>query len=385
LHLSETVAMKVAFLTTDNREHLKDYHCSVPYFGTAPEALLQGFAGKAGLEVHVVCCTQKPMQSPEKIAGNIWYHSLHVPKIGWMRTAYQGCIRAVRRKLRELGPDLAHGQGTERDCAISAVFSGFPSVVTIHGNMRLIARINRATLFSYMGLAAQLEGFTIPRANGIVCISRYTQNAIPDLTKKTWIVPNAVDQSFFDVKRAPHPEPVILCVGHIILRKNQNAFIRALDPLASQMRFKVCFLGQVSAQDPYSTEFLELIKMRPWCEYEGVASRDVLKGWLSTAHFLAMPSLEENCPMVLLEAMAAGVPIVAARVGGVPDLVEEDLNGTFCDPTNLESIRDAVRHVLENPGRAQAMSETAKRLALERYHPEVVARRHVEIYKEVVS
>jgi hypothetical protein len=72
--------------------------------------------------------------SAEKLADNLWYHPLHVPKIGWLRTGYQGCIRAVRKKLREIRPDIAHGSETERECAISAVFSGLLNAVTIQGN-----------------------------------------------------------------------------------------------------------------------------------------------------------------------------------------------------------------------------------------------------------
>src|SRR5581483_1238510 len=133
--------MRIAFLTTDSREHFKDYANPAPYFGSAPEALLQGFARLPDLEVHVVCCVRAPVKSPEKIAPNIFYHALLVPKSGWMTTAYQGCVRAVRPVLRALRPDLVHGQGTERDCAIEAVMSGFPNVLTIHGNMRLIAEV----------------------------------------------------------------------------------------------------------------------------------------------------------------------------------------------------------------------------------------------------
>src|SRR5580692_11230300 len=107
--------MKVALLTTDNREDSRNYSAPDPYFGAAPEALLQGFAALPELEVHVISCTQKPMKSPEKLADNIWFHSLYVPKMGWMRTSYQGCIRAVRRKLKVLKPDMVHGQGTERE------------------------------------------------------------------------------------------------------------------------------------------------------------------------------------------------------------------------------------------------------------------------------
>src|SRR5712671_6606164 len=157
--------MRVAFLTTDNREHFKDYGNPAPHFGTAPEALLQGFSQWPDLEIHVVSCAREQMHSPQKLGENIWFHSLVVPKIGWLRTGYQGCIRATRRFLRTLQPDLVHGQGTERDCGICAVFSGFPNVITIHGNMGELAHLLRPRPGSYLWCAAQLERFTLPRTN----------------------------------------------------------------------------------------------------------------------------------------------------------------------------------------------------------------------------
>ena len=186
--------MKIALLTTDSREVLKNYSSSVLEFGTAPEALMQGFALMPEVEVHVVSCAQAKMNSPEKVAPNVFFHSLYVPK---------GCNRAVRSKLKELQPDVVHGQGTERDCAISAVFSGFPNVLTIHGNMRQIARVNRVRPFSFLWLAARLERLTIPRSGGVVCITDYTRQAVKDLARRTWVVPNAVDASFFEVKAQP--------------------------------------------------------------------------------------------------------------------------------------------------------------------------------------
>ena len=123
---------KITILTSDKRDHDRNYTNPVPEFGTAPAALLQGFAQLSQVEVHVVSCVQQPVISPERIAPNIFYHSLLVPKLGWLRTGYQGCIRAARCKLRQIQPDIVHGQGTERDCALSAVFSGFPNVVLIN-------------------------------------------------------------------------------------------------------------------------------------------------------------------------------------------------------------------------------------------------------------
>lgn len=378
--------MKVAFLTTDNREHHRRYQLTEPYFGTAPEALLQGFASlRDDVEVHIVSCIQRSMKSPEKLANNIWFHTLVVPKIGWLRTGYQGCIRATRKFLKGLQPDIVHGQGTERDCSISAVFSGFPNVMTIHGNMRLVAAVKQARALSFERIAAQLEAFTIPRSDGVVCITRYTQDAVRNLARKTWVVPNAVDQRFFQTERTACKEPIILCIGYIDSRKNQNALVRALDPLAQKTKFKILFLGEGSPANSYGAEFFDLIKTRSWCEYAGFSDRQALQDRFAGAHIVVMPSLEENCPMVVLEAMAAGVPVVAANVGGVPDLIENNVNGFLCNPTDAESMRSAVARVLGNPNAAQAIAKTAKSHALKRFHPQVIATRHMEIYREVVA
>jgi glycosyltransferase involved in cell wall biosynthesis len=379
--------VRVALLTIDNRAHERNYGETIPYFGTAPAALLKGFAGLPGLEVHVVSCTAKPMTSPKKIEENIWFHSLHVPKIGWLRTAYQGCIRATRKALRQLRPDMVHGQGTERDCALEAVFSGFPNVLTIHGNMRLVAKVNRAKPFTFEWLAARLESFTIPRSKGVVCITRYTQAAVSSLAKRTWVVPNAVDPSFFDlVASPPAGEPrQLLCAGMVSPRKNQNALIRALDALAATANLKIRFLGKVMPGHPYTDEFRELLRTRPWCVHEGFAGREKLKCCMQQASLVVLPSLEDNCPMVVLEAMAAGVPVVAANVGGVPDLIEDGKTGWFCDPLNGANMRAAVEKVLANAAAATQMAETAKQRARDCFHPKVIAQRHLDIYREVLG
>jgi len=60
----DIIPMKIALRATDNRENFHEYEKERPLFGTAPEALLQGFAKLSGAEVHVVSCTQRPMESP---------------------------------------------------------------------------------------------------------------------------------------------------------------------------------------------------------------------------------------------------------------------------------------------------------------------------------
>ena len=378
--------MKIAMIIPDNRDEFRKFDDPAPYFGPAPAALLEGLAEKKDCEVHIVSCVHRTMTAPEKIAGNIYYHAVGVGKWGWSRGGYLGCILAVRQKLRKIQPDIVHGQGTERYCALAAVFSGFPNVMTIHGNMRLIARVNHARPFSFLWLAARLERFVLPRTDGVVCITEYTRTAVADLTPRTWVLPNAVDLGFFDVSSAPDPSapPIGLCVGAICLRKNQNNFIRALDPLAKKKKFKMIFLGQTD-DSAYSREFLKLVKERPWCEYAGFAGRERLKEFFKAASFLVLPTLEDNCPMVVLEAMAAGVPVLASNVGGVPDLIEHEKTGLFCDPQRSESFREGVARLLGEPKLGRQLVANAKTEAQRRFHPQVVARRHLEIYREVIQ
>jgi L-malate glycosyltransferase len=89
--------------------------------------------------------------------------------------------------------------------------------------------------------------------------------------------------------------------------------------------------------------------------------------------------------MVVLEAMAAGLPVVAAKVGGVPDLIEDGKNGFFCDPLDARSMADGVKKILQRNSAARDLARRAKAEAVRRFAPEVIARRHVEIYREVLS
>lgn len=378
--------MKLAFLTADNRNEWKLYGEPKPLFGPAPEALLQGFALLPEVEVHVIVCTREPLLAPAKVAPNIFFHCLLVPKIGWMRTLFQGCIRAVRKKLRDIQPAMVHGQGTESYYALAAVFSGFPNVVTIHGNMRRIAMMGKEKPFSYFWLAARLEQLALPRTQGVVCLSQHTRRQVADLARRTWVVPNAVEASFFEVQAQPSPgvPPRILCVARISALKNQNGLIRALDPLAARRKFELHFCGIVCESDPYDREFLSLVKARPWCVHHGFTQRGELQSLVRQASMLVLPTLEDNCPMVVLEAMAAGVPVVAAQVGGVPDLVEEGKTGFLCDPLDAASMAGAVEKVLANPAAAAKVARQAQQRARERFHPQAIAQRHLEIYQEVL-
>ena len=376
--------MKAAIIITDMREDWRRYAEPRPIFNAAPAALLEGFEAQEGCEIHVISCVQKPVASPEKIGRNIFYHSLVVGKWGWLRGGYAGCVSAVRRKLRGIKPDIVHGQGTERYCALAAAFSGFPNVVTVHGNMRIVAAVNHSPPFSFQWLTARLEGLTLPRAGGVVCISRHTLDAVRGLASKTWLVENAVEAEFYNVPHTPASPKRLVCAASVSALKNQNALIEALDGLAARMPFELVFLGDPDPGDEYGTRFFELVRARPWCAHAGfVADRAKLREHLAAASALALPSREENCPMVVLEAMAAGVPVAASRVGGIPDLIEHEVTGMLFNPSDAEGMSRAVEKLLGDEPFARAVAERARKMASERFHPRSIAQRHLEIYREI--
>lgn len=384
--VSRQFRVKIALLTTDNREHQRTYGEATPRFGPAIEAVLAGLYRLADLEIHVVACTQRPMPAPKQLSENAWFHLLHVPKIGWLRTGYQGCIRAIRGKLREIGPDLVHGQGTERECALSAVLSGFPSVVTIHGNMRALARDMRARTGSYLWCAAQIERFTLPRAGGVLCNSLYTETLIRSRKSRIWRVPNAIRLPFFDV---PLPErqvtdpPILLNVGVVAPYKRQLAMLNLAQKLHQEgCRFTLQFVGSADPRSTYARTFLRRIEAageEGYARYLGQMNLVSLLQKLDGARGLIHFPTEEAFGLVVAEALARNLKVFGARVGGVPDIIRGVEDAELIE--SEEDLAAAIRRWLKG-GCPQPKSAGAE--MRRRYHPNVVAGRHLEIYREVL-
>ncbi len=385
--------LRVGFLTSDGREIIRRYERPKPEFGQAPEALLQGFAEIPEIEVHVVSCTQQPMRAPEKLADNVWFHSLHVPKIGWMRTGYQGCIRAVRKKLKEIRPDIVHGQGTERDCAISAVFSGFPNIITIHGHHAELARRFRARIGSHAWCAARLEEFTLPRTQGIICISDYVKNLVSQYKLPTWVVPNAIQKMFFDFPRINPPaggRPLLVNVGVISERKRQHELLGLLESLREEgLQFDTLFVGRSSPDSIYATEFmvrLELANQKNGGfehthRLDDASFCQLFDRAAAMIHF----SAEESFGLTFAEAIARGLYLFASDVGAIRDIAQGVDRVQILGQNDWEGLKRAVRQWLVSGGDRLPRPSSPPAEFVQRYHPKFVAQRHLEIYREVLK
>ena len=380
--------MRIVTLTTDNREHERTYSETVPRFCGGHFSLLEGFARTEGIEVHIISCTQRPMRSPEKLADNTWFHCLHAPKIGWLRTFYQGCIRAVREKVRELKPDIVHGHGTERDCAISAALSGFPNLVTIHGNMAAQARQLKPRIGSYLWLAARLENFTVRRTLGVLCNSTYTQNAIRPKARRTWLVPHALRLAFFEYQPPAGARPcVLLNAGVICERKRQLELLNVVEALHRRgLKFEFHFIGFVPKADQgYASEFLRRIKPMEAAGYArflgALPESELVRCYDSVAGVVHFPN-EEAFGNVVVEALARDLKFFGSAVGGIVDTATGAPGAELLAQNDWTKLTDVIARWIEQ---GHPRPTEAAKLIRERYHPTAIARRHMEIYREVLS
>jgi glycosyltransferase involved in cell wall biosynthesis len=380
--------MKIALLTTDGREVLKDYDTPAPHFGSAPTALMQGFALRPELEVHVVSCARAEVSAPPKLAPNIFFHSLYVPKLGWLSTGYQGCIRAVRRRLEEIQPDLVHGQGTELDCAVSAVFSGFPNVVTIHGNMAALARQFRARVGSFYWLTARLENFTLKRTAGVLCNSAYTEQLVRARARCTWRVANAVREAFFApaAASARSARCTLLNLGVIAPRKRQLELLEVVRELRQQgLDFEFQFVGDVSPDRDYVSAFREKIKPMEsdgYARYLGLKTGDELVQLFDGAAGMVHFSPAESFGLAVAEGLARDLKVFGARVGGVPEITAGVPEAELFGVDDWRGLTSAITAWIR---RGFPRAHGAGDVIRARCHPKIIAERHVEIYREVLG
>ena len=380
--------MKIAILVMDMRENFRCYTETTPRFPGGSASLFDGFARLPEVELHLLSCIQRPMQSPEKLADNIWYHGLLVPKIGWLRTGYQGCIRAVRRKLRELQPDFVQGDGTERECAISAAFSGFPNVVAMQGVMSEQARLIRPRIGSYAWLAARLENFTLPRTRGVFCNSSYTEALVRSRARRTWLMPHPLREAFLD----PAPDAgarscVLLNVGAISPRKRQLELLDVAEALHRQgLKFEFRFIGFThSSGETYNEAFRKRIKPMEaagYARYGGTPGESELLNWYDDAAAMIHFPTEDAAPMVVLEGLGRDLKFFGARVGGIVDSTRDMSGAELFAPDDWPGLTTAIARWITQ-GHPRPIGNAA--LIRERYHPIALAKRHLEIYQELLK
>ena len=380
--------MKIALIATDNREQHQRYELEEPYFEPAITALLDGFASLGrNIEVHVVSSAKRAMKSPPTLKSGARFHSLRVPPIGWGKTAFAGCILATRRFLTALKPELVHGQGTERDCAMCAVHSGFPNLITIHGNMRRIHEMGLLGAPLYYRLAAALEDHALGRTSGTICNSVHTETLVRNRTRRTWLVPNPLRSAFFSPRSAPRESgriPTFITIGVVTNLKRPLQILgvaRKLHEKGYPVLFR--FAGLNTLQDEYGMRFaaeLEHGTAHGYAEFLGQFGENELIAAMDESDACVHFPSEEAFGLVVAECLARGLKMFASDVGGIRDIVKGvDGAELFENPEGLER---GIIAWLEagTPAPAPALD-----LMRSRYSPEGIASEHLRIYQEVLG
>ncbi len=176
----------------------------------------------------------------------------------------------------------------------------------------------------------------------------------------------------------PDDRYLIAIVGRFSTQKNHLGFLEALETVAlSHPEVLVFFAGEGELEEKIRHEVLCRGLSDHVC-FLGLR-RDIPR-ILEALDLLALPSLWEGLPNVMLEAMAAGVPVVATRVGGVPDVLADGETGILCEPS-VPSIAAGLLRALDHPDEAARMAKAARDLIRERFDINNTARRYTGFYR----
>jgi N-acetyl-alpha-D-glucosaminyl L-malate synthase BshA len=116
-----------------------------------------------------------------------------------------------------------------------------------------------------------------------------------------------------------------------------------------------------------------------------LGERDALPPLLAPADVFLLASREESFGLSALEAMACGVPVVATRVGGVPEVVEHGVSGLLAEAEDPAGYSRAVSELLGDRERARAMGAAARRSVEERFQRDAIVSRYEDLYREVLA
>jgi len=117
----------------------------------------------------------------------------------------------------------------------------------------------------------------------------------------------------------------------------------------------------------------------------GRVGQDEIMNQLSRASIFVLPSLQENAPMAIAEAMAVGVPPISSRVCGMPYMIEEGVTGYLVEPNDYKTYADRIQALVTDDSLRQAFSQAAQAESRRRYHPEAVATKTVDLYRLLIA
>lgn len=364
---------------------LEIVHIVAPDTVGGTESVVRGLAvghHQRGHRVHVIGVVDpEPPDHPflrSLSDAGVRVHGLYIPPRAYLRER-----RLVRRLLEEIRPDVVHTHCYRPDIldAPLARRLGLPTVTTLHGSSLMGAR----TAFHEW-----LQLKILSRFDAVVAVS---QQLVSDLGRtrvrpervhyipNAW-VPPAAQLTREEARRELGEEtagPIVGWVARLIRVKACDVFLRAFAACRG-LPVRAVIVGDGPERASLEALAAEL-GLQDQVRFYGAHPE---AGRLFRAFdAFVLSSRSEGTPITLLEALSAGVPVVATAVGGIPDVVSP-AEALLVPPENPEALGAAIRQAIEDPDAARTRARAASRRLEERFSPEQWLTSHEELYRGVM-
>jgi glycosyltransferase involved in cell wall biosynthesis len=359
----------------------------------------------------------KPAQSP--IDGRAEVYRYGMGPAGFLRKEDMGpylpqfthhVLKAQYDWLQEA--DIVHGHYWDGGVSglAASLATGKPFIFTSHSlGVLKQQRVPDADLNYHIRIPAEKR--VMQAADGIIALSSIERQAliehygVPE--SRIHIVPGGVDVDRFAPKASKaelkqqlgiESDFMIFAVGRLDPRKGFLELVEAMPQVVRAIKAQgksICFMLPQGSESPSNDEkalhgrMLERIrelKLEGEVRWFSRLSDEDIVHCYGAADLFACPSLYEPFGLVLVEAMAAGTPVVATCNGGPVDIVDEGVDGYLADPTDADAFAAGIMAILSRDGAArQRMNEAALATARERYAWTAVASQIAAVYEQVAD
>lgn len=330
----------------------------------------------AGIESRVLCLTKGEPIEEEILALGI--------RVTWVGASRWRPIR-LYRVIQELRREPAHIVQsahfyTNLYVAVAARLLGMKSIGAVRNDLTSELKGHGVMGWGQLHLTGQLI------ANSELARRRAIDQGIKP--EQIEVVPNVVDANRANgqVNGNGNGAARILFAARLTDQKRPDRFLHALQKIA-ESRPNLNFRGMIVGDGPLRPRLEELadsLGLRPkYVEFLGELAD--LKPAYEKSDLVVLTSDWEGTPNVLLEAMSRGLPVVATKVGGVPELVRNGENGFLVEADDASSVASSVIALLENPQLRISMGASGRQVALEKHSPQQLAERLITVYEKALG
>jgi len=350
------------------------------------QSIVRGLQTFDDLQIHVIHCHSDIFDSTAVSAGHTQFSYIAMPKRRLIPNTL-AAIPRVQRLLKQVQPDVVNTHAAHY--TVAALRAGFPTAFTIHGVVHREAQVYTARLFDRARFLLEkwLDQYAVRHVSDIVAISPYVLDEYQSRSNARFHrIDNPLAPEFFTIPNLEQ-EGQLLYAGTIDERKNVLDLLRALSIVRQQMPDVQLRIAGRTTNPLYEQ------KVRQFVAAEGLVSNVQFLGLLDREQLLqeyahcamvVLASRQETMPMTVIEAMAAGKPVLATRVGGVAGLIEDGGSGHTVAPDDVEGLARHILELLSDAEQRQRLGQRARQLA-ERFRLETVAAQYRQLYYQVAE